>query len=330
MTMDNQKYNVSLLIEDNIVSEVFQKEIAQVKEKLQQLPNVTELNTYKLTGSDTLKVLNDNHEIVNLSDKKSNENITQLVLVISDNNSVLWNNTEAYNFLNELKENSLVGLVGYEHLDPLKERSIEMETKVYFNVLPNAKTNKDMKVDEENSWGRIDDYPHGLFLPSARLDNIDELLNGFMNNGQVNTVMIYDNIHHENFYNTIKKLTENKDVKYFERKLNKYACGAGVNGYQLAAYFSVIDDFTVSDMKFVQQHMLPESTKDTLMHFALSSMVDKVDSDINAEQRYKIKPGLCPILHRSLRNKDANAVEILLKEKNTYISNLDNKNKLKL
>lgn len=54
MTMDNQKYNVSLLIEDNIVSEVFQKEIAQVKEKLQQLPNVTELNTYKLTGSDTL------------------------------------------------------------------------------------------------------------------------------------------------------------------------------------------------------------------------------------------------------------------------------------
>lgn len=327
--MDN-KYNVSLLIEDNFISEVFKEEINQVKEKLQQLSNIKEFNTYTLTGLDKLQVLNDNHEAVNLVDKKSNDNETHMVLVISDNNSVLWNNKEAYDFLNALKEHSLVGLVAYERLDPLKERSIEMETKVYFDVLPNAKSNKDMKVDEDNSWGRMEDYPHGLFLPSARIDNVDELLNGFMNHAQVDSVMIYDNIHHENFYKTIQKLTEKNDVTYFERKLNKYKCGAGVNGYQLAAYFSIVDSFTVSDMKFVQQHMLPESTKQTLMHFALSSMVDKVDSDIDAEQRYKIKQGLCPILHRSLRDKDANAVELLLKEKNTYMSNVDNKNKLKI
>lgn len=326
--MEN-KYNITLLVEENFVSEVFKEEINQVKEKLQQLSNIKQLNTYTLTGLDQLQVLNDNHESVNLLDKKSNDKETEIVLVISDNNSVLWNNKQAYDFLNTLKENCLVGLLGYERLDPFKERSIEMETKIYFDVLPHAKSNKDMKVDEYNSWGSMEDYPHGLFLPSARLDNIDELLNGFMNNGKLDVAMIFDNIHHENFYKIIKKLTEKNDMAYFERKLNKYAYGAGVNGYQLAAYFAVRDDFTVSDMQFVQQHMLPESTKDTLIHFALSSMVDKVDSDINSEQRYKIKPGLCPILRQSLRRQHAHAVDLLLKEKNTDIS-IENKNKLKM
>lgn len=327
----DKKYNVSLLIEDNFVAEVFQEEINQVKEKLQQLPNVKKLNIYKLTGSDTLQVFNENYESVNLLDKKSNDNSIEMVLVISDNNSVLWNNKQAYDFLNPLKENCLVGLVSYERLDPLKERSIEMETKIYFDVLPNAKSNKDMKVDEENSWGHgVEDYPHGLFLPTARLDNIDELLNGFMNNGKLDVVMIYDNIHHENFYKTIKNLKDEKKSEYYEKKLNRYKYGAGINGYQLAAYFSIVDSFTVSDMQFVQQHMLPESTKQNLMHFALSSMVEKVDSEVGDEPKYKIQPGLCPILHRSLRDKDANAVELLLKEKNNYISSVENKNKLKM
>lgn len=330
MNMEN-KYTISLIIEDNFVSEVFKEEIEQVKEKLQQLSNIKQLNTYRLTGNDNVILLNENQETVNLLDRKSSKNETHLVLVISDTNSLLWNNTQAYNFFNELKEISLLGLISYERLDPLKERSINMSTQIYFDILPNARTNLDMKVDNETSWAMIEDYPHGLFLPSATLGNVDELFNEFTSAGKVGSVMIYDNIHHRNFYNAIKNLKGEKKLNYDEKKMDRYRYGADVNGYQLAAYLSILDDFTVSDIKFLQQHMLPESNKNTLNYLALSSLVDKVDSDnVYTEKRYKIKEDLCPILQRSLRNKDANAVELLIKEKNTYISSIENINKCKI
>lgn len=140
------QYNISLIIEENFVSEVFKEEIQETKEKIEKLSNIKELKTYTLSGTDNLKLFNENYEIVDFLDKKSLGNEISIILVVSENNSLLWNNNQAYKFLNELKNVSLVALLNYDRLNPLREQSILMETELEMSILQNAKTNLDIKI----------------------------------------------------------------------------------------------------------------------------------------------------------------------------------------
>lgn len=149
-----------------------------------------------------------------------------------------------------------------------------------------------------------------------------------MFSGKVNNMMLFDE---SNLDDKLETFTDKEKEAYYKNKMNKFQYGSAIDGYQLAAYFSIIEDFTVSDMKFVQQHMLPESKKEILINFALSNLVESINSDDKkSEPRYKINEGLSLILKRSLRNRDAKVVELLLKEKNSQSLNIDKQIKFRI
>lgn len=91
MNIENQ-YNVKFLIEKNISAEIWNPEIEVFKNKLNDNPTFSHINTYTFGENNHLLITDENNKPVNLLDNKSSEN--NLIFIISDARSILWRNSE--------------------------------------------------------------------------------------------------------------------------------------------------------------------------------------------------------------------------------------------
>lgn len=295
------KYSATLLIEDNIISEVLQNKIEQLKEKLNGDPYFASVDTYKFKGREKLELTDENNNIV---DNFKNNNV---VFVISDLSSVIWRNTVMHSFLSELKDNALVNLITYWNKDPLKPCAVETETQATMSISVGAKNYKNSSPELPPYMYKY--YSESLFLPTATLETVPQLIHDVVHGGTVETAQIFKE-------NMIPANMINHDAeKVAESKLNRFRYNTSLETYQLAAYFSEIESFNMSDVEFVQQHMLPGTSTKILNDFMTAGLIEHAANNTATEPQYKVKEDISKVLMRSLRNKDADAVELLLQEK---------------
>lgn len=311
MTNKNN-YSVTLLIEDNSASEVWQNEIEQFKNKLIADSQFTEITTYTFQGNEKLLLKDKDKQLVTNIKENTNEN--NLVFVISDAASMLWKNGEVYNILDQFKLNSLVSIINLlpQHMWMIHE--IEATSSFLTTIAPHAKTNKQAII--ENPYYEPTDS--GTFFPIGSIEEVNTFLYTLLHGGETQSAQVFkNNMPIKDNPNKEKMLPSEKSVYKFRHSVSNEA-------YYLAAFLSGTQSFTISDVDFVRQHMLPSTNKNILVEFVTGGILELYPNiDSNKETRYKMKEGINNLLLRSLRHTDDQAVQLLLKEKQLQGIKLD-------
>lgn len=232
-----------------------------------------------------------------------------LVFVISDASSILWRNSEIHTFINKLKKISLVSLVNLLPKDMYMVQAVDVNSDIRSNIVENTQNNNQISIED----GYIN--PNGLVLPVANINKTDSLVSTLINGGALENIQVFLNNEFKESKKNTKTIEQNAEDTVQRYKQLCYVASASMEPFQLAAFFSEVESFTVSDVDFVRQYMLPASNKSILNPFMLGGIVEKTNGEAE-ETRYKMKEGVDLILRRSLRGKDYEVVKLLLAEKN--------------
>lgn len=309
------KYNITLLVENCISAEIWKPEIEDFKNKLNIDSQFNTINNYNFNMGENLLIKDENNNIINLLEQKTNEN--NLVLIISDARSMLWKNGELYTVLNELKNTSLVSFVSLLPTSMFMVQSIGNHGGIRSDIIGGSQNNNQITIDEEEKEFI---NPNSLVLPSTNITQIDNLLDTLINGGALENIQVFKN----NIFKAKKNSREQTPEEIAEQIYKRYdqlclSVSSSIEPFQLAAFFAIEESFTLSDLDFIRQKMLPDSNKNLLSQVMVGGIVEKVNAN-NEEQRYKMKEGVDKILRRSLTRTEHNIFKLLLDEKNTQNS----------
>lgn len=343
----NPKYNVILLIEDSISPKIWKQEVEILKEKFNNNNKFNTIKNYTFKTEDKKLVIEKTTIDSIISSNKNTEN--NLVFVLSDTCSKIWRNNEVYNLLNELQNNSLVSIINLLPKSMWRGLAIETSTEIKTNLHIGTQNNIQIERQLPLPWYlEQEDLDILLLFPMTNIDEADNLINTIVNGGKVSNAGFYKNIDDLELINNpiIKETTASEKVSLFRSKTYQEGCS-------LAAYFSIVDSFTISDVDFVRKHMLPKSDKSVIAQLFLGGILDKAEPIENSntleyeehtiinkdtpqayslsisysgprstplkpediEQRYKLKEGLSEELRKSLRYSEEHAIKVLMQEK---------------
>lgn len=337
----NNQYNVSLIIEDSLCSKIYAPEIEKLKENFYS--KFTTVKEYIFKEQDKKLVLDN-------VDAQDNH----LVFIISSTCSPIWNNDEMYNFIEKIQSSSLVNIINL--LPERMWRNLPMDTRSdIVSTLPSGIKNNLQIEKQLLEFMQPEDLNDCVLLPHATIDAVDELLSIIRNGGTVNNACLYKRSPFIPYANT-SEITPAHKVATYRQMVSQ-------DDYSLAIYFSIADSFTISDIDFVRQHMLPSSDKSSIAAFMLGGLIEKapaINNDqiafeqtslinektpqaysltmsysgprtlsVEPEQRYKIKESLSAELFRALRYSEEHAIKVLLHEKKNQDAMNDYANEIK-
>ena len=291
--------NVTLLVEESIATKIYKSEIEELKEKMFNNPDFDSVQVSILTNENNKAVINGG------LDNNTKEN--NLVFIVSPTCSPIWSNGEVYNLLNDLKSNSLVNII---HILPQHDWE-KVRLTTYSNTLtitPDVKSNSQINNTLPFLISK-DEFKDTLLLPITTLNNVDQLLSTITNGGQITNTILYQGD------NSVDLCSQPKDTK---QQIREFRFKTSEDAFALALYMSRLESFTLSDMDFVRQHMLPHTDKHATVLCTLGNIMEEITTQDfrNMEPRYKLKDDIREELSGSISFSKAYAITLLMEEKN--------------
>lgn len=299
------KYNVILLVEGTPCAEIYNEEIEAFKQTLSHNVNVASVESFQFK--------NENNKIVIDDDCK--ELLTDnLVFVISSGTSAIWKNGEMYNTLEDLQSTALVNMV---NLLPKKLwDKTGLDTYSHLITVSSEIKNNNNIINTLPYLISKAQFDNSLILPTTDINNANKLLSTIIDGGIVDNVVLYKGNQHIVSYNPTDTLNTNQEIK-------AYRALCSDNAFSLAMHLSVLDSFSMSDMKKVQEYMLPGTDKLVLAECMLGNIIE-----INSDNNYKIKDNIRQELRDTISLSKTHAIKLLMKELPAH--QIDSKNDLEI
>lgn len=347
--MDNLKsYNATLILEDTISSKIWSEEITQLKEKFLKDYNFNSVQILNIAKADKLSIVDQNLQPIKI---ENNLIGNDLVFFVTDAVSNVWHNGQINTLVEQINNKCLVSVINILPKKMWQRTSLNVDSSIVTTIPKNIKNNLQI-VAALPDYMEAEDMNVFLTLPTANIDKVNELLNIISKGGVIPTTSLYIG------EASTLEFGREESMSVAQRQEMAYRMSSTQDSYSLAVFFSNVKSFTLSDINFVKDHMLPGTDKSIIAEMMLGGITEKAlpltDDRIEFEQnstfgkgtenemslkmtysgpktiptnpqevepRYTMKEGVGEILIKSLRYSEENAVKLLLKEK----SNQDNR-----
>lgn len=291
--MTNQ-YNVTLLIEDNACALIYASEIESFTQALSYNTNILNVDYYKFKSENNKLVLDTSYDTAN--------NETSLVFIVSSATSTIWKNGEIYNLLENLQSNALVNIINLLPKKMWEKTSLDTYSNL-ITIDPTVQNNNKINNTLPYLISK-DEFDNSLIVPIIEINKADKLLATIIEGGKVDNALLYSGVQHIPSYTSSEQLSTNQEIK-------NYRVLCSDEAFSLTMYLSVLKSFTISDMQYIQEYMLPGTNKSVLAECMLGGVVE-INADTDSS--YKIKDNIKEELSNTISATKAYSIKLLMKE----------------
>lgn len=335
--MKNKTLNHVVVIKDERTNFLWKEEFENIYTQLNINQSIDKLSVLDLTKQNEQLILKSGDNTVQLEEIKDST-----VLFLTDGAFIL-KSFHVQDMLTQLSNDNLVNILNV--MPETNWRSLATgATEVEANIAANIKNNKQIQTTYQ--WYHEEDgiNPKDMYLTVpmiyANKENIDNLLNNMIEGGSVKGILIPTT---EELINYIKNPIDLK-VNYGNEnktqtpediaadKVYKFRFITSPEAYDLAIFLSVVDSFTIEDIKLVQKEFFPEGTNSHIAELYLGGILQSLEKDQpkNEHTRLTFQQGVAKELFRALRYSEENKMLRILPElsimKNLSSSKEKNKN----
>lgn len=334
--MENKKLKNVVVIKDERTEFLWKEEFESIYTQLNNNQDIGKLSFLDMKKENEKFVLKSEDTNVQLEEIKDST-----VLFLTDGAFIL-KSFHVQDMLTQLSNDNMVSILNLMPKNNWRNLATG-EPDVDTVISANSKSNKDLETTFQ--WYHEEDgiNPKDIYLTVpmiyANKENIDNLLNNMIEGGSVKGILIPTT---EELINYIKNPIDLK-VNYGNEnktqtpediaadKVYKFRFITSPEAYDLATFLSVVDSFTIEDIKLVQKEFFPEGTNSHIAELYLGGILQSLEKDQqkNEHTRLTFQQGVAKELFRALRYSEENKMLRILPELSIMKSLSSNKEKNK-
>lgn len=306
--MKNKKLNHVVIIKDERTDFLWKEEFENIYAQLNNNTSINKLSILDLTKQNeqlSLKSGDNNVELEQIKDST--------VLFVTDGAFNL-KSFLVQDMLTQLSSDNMVSVINVmpeRNWRNLATGTTEVET----TITVKNKNNKQIKTTYPHYYKEDNANPQDIYLTvpmiPAKTETIDNLLKTITEGGKVAGILIptaeeyinyVKNPGHLSFEYSGRKKPETPELIAAE-KVATFRHMASPQSYTLAILLSMVDSFTINDMKIVQNQLIAESTNAHIAELYLGGILQIVDKEQpkNEHTEFIFQQGIAKELFRSLR-----------------------------
>lgn len=337
--MENKKLNNIIIIKDERIDLLWSEEFENIYKQLSKNQYVSQISFLDLNKENELLNLSSGDKIIKVEEIKDST-----VLLLTDGASN-WGNFLMQDMLTQLSNSNMVSIINVMPEDNWRNLATgKTEVEAVINV--NNKKNKELQTIYQwyHEDDNIDPKDRYLTMPMiyANEENINMLLNRFQQGGNVNSILIPTVEELINYIKHPRKLNvEYSGIKQSQtieeiaaNKLGAFRFMTSPEAYDLATFLSVVDSFTIEDMKLIQNEFFPEGKNNHIAEVYLGGILQSLDKEKIKDKNTKFifQEGIAKELFKGLRISEEKKMLTFLPQlsimKNRHDLAEQNKNKL--
>lgn len=337
--MENKKINHVVVIKDERTDFLWKEEFESIYEQLNNNININKLSFLDLKKENEQLSLKSGDNPVKLEEIKDST-----VLFLTDGAFNL-KSFLVQDMLTKLSNDNMVSVVNV--MPETKWRSLATgTTEVEATITAHSQNNQQIQTTYQWYHEDEDVNPKDIYLTipmiPATTDKIDKLLNTMTEGGKIDGILIPTVDEYINYvknpvdlkvsYGVTEKVQTVEQIA--AEKLAKFRHISSPESYTLAILLTMVDNFTINDMKIVQKNLIPESNNSHIAELYLGGILQNLEKDqpktINT--KFAFQEGIAKELFRSLRYSEEDKMLKIIPElsimKNFSQNKEDSKNKM--